>query len=174
MLTKFNPLFSIDTHSINTHFLQVLSWVKCISLTLKSWRGPMSHHKCRSVIMEAWMRTLLIRIIQLRELVSRGSVDVYERSGDDEVTPCKFWKAQYYDIYDGGVLFLKSLLPKLLRNVKQGCAGRCKRIFFGQGAWGRGSGGWGRARQKCGSGARPQRGEAVRRWECHQTRSFSF
>ena len=40
--------------------------------------------------MEAWMRTLLIRIIQLRELVSRGSVGVYERSGDDEVTPCKF------------------------------------------------------------------------------------
>ena len=40
--------------------------------------------------MEAWMRTLLIRIIQLRELVSRGSVDVYERSGDDEVTPFKF------------------------------------------------------------------------------------
>ena len=50
----------------------------------------MSHHKCRSVIMEAWMRTLLIRIIQLRELVSRGSVGVYERSGDDEVTPFKF------------------------------------------------------------------------------------
>ena len=60
--------------------------------------------------------------------------------------------------------------------MKQGCTGRCKRKNCRSGAWGWDTGGWGRARPKMWEQgvAGPERGEAVRKWECHQTTSFSF